>query len=94
MREKTREESENCAAEMPRDVGLVGMTPTRSGPQVPLFVIKMRNREQYWTCSSEHGSGWNNQPKQSFSPSELATQVGLLAREFWTDISIIQLSVS
>lgn len=65
---------------------------TPGSSRIPLFVIRKLDQEQYWTCSSEHGSGWHpGNPRQSFSPSELATQVGLLAREFWNDIVIIQL---
>lgn len=67
----------------------------RTPPFVPLFVIRKRDQEQYWCCSSEHGSGWSDgTPKQSFSPSELATQIGLLAREFWNDVTIIRLICS
>ena len=80
-----------CCAESP--MGMTNQQPQKA-PKVPLVVIRMRHQEEYWTCSSEHGSGWNSHPKQSFSPSELATQVGLLARQFWTDITIIQLAVS
>ena len=91
MREDEKSVNQCYAAEAP--IAMTNQQP-RKAPKVPLFVIKMRHHEEYWTCSSEHGSGWNSRPKQSFSPSELATQVGLLAREFWCDITIIQLAVS
>lgn len=41
-----------------------------------LFVIKKSDCEQYWTCSLEHGSGWNpHVPKQAFTKSELSKEV-------------------
>ena len=57
-----------------------------------LFVI--RNGEgQYWTCSSEHGSGWHgDQPKQAFSPSELARTIRLLIDQgWWQDCEVLEL---
>lgn len=60
-----------------------------------LFVIKQRGRDLFWTCSAEHGSGWNsNNPKQSFSPSELVKEIRRLIDEKWfTDIEVCELIV-
>lgn len=45
-----------------------------------LFVIKKSDCDQYWTCSREHGSGWNpKRPKQSFSKSELSKEIFRMA---------------
>lgn len=88
-----RDEEKCCGSEaMAPMTNMASRGPT---PLIPLFVIRKRHQEQYWNCSSEHGSGWNDRhPKQSFSPSELATQVGHLARENWCDIVVIQLICS
>lgn len=49
-----------------------------------LFVIRKRGQDQYWTCSSEHGSGWHDRhPKQAFSPSELAREIRRLIDQGW-----------
>ena len=58
-----------------------------------LFVIKQRGRNLFWTCSAEHGSGWNDgNPKQSFSPSELVKEIRRLIDESWfTDIEVCEL---
>lgn len=41
-----------------------------------LFVIKKSDCDQYWLCSSEHGSGWHEgYPKQAFSRSELTKEM-------------------
>ena len=51
---------------------------------IDLFVIRKRDAQQYWLCSSEHGSGWNDkQPKQTFSKSELAKEVFRLIEKGW-----------
>ncbi len=60
-----------------------------------LFAIKKRGQNQYWNNSSEHGCGWNDRhPKQSFSPSELTTQVRLLIDQEWfVECEIIELQL-
>ena len=49
---------------------------------VDLFTIQLPNG-LYWICSSEHGSGWTDQPKQTFSKSELCKQIALLIEHGW-----------
>lgn len=58
-----------------------------------LYVIRQRGRTLYWTCSTEHGGGWNDgRPKQSFSPSELTRELRRLIDEDWfTDCEILEL---
>ncbi len=62
---------------------------------IPLFIIKKLNAEQYWSCSTEHGTGWNpNEPKQAFSKSELVHEIHRLAYEgYFTNIAVIQLKI-
>ena len=64
-REKTKAEEAMCC-EMPGD----------SNADVSLFIIAQRGRRMYWTCSTEHGCGWNSVAKQSFSKSELVREIG------------------
>jgi hypothetical protein len=60
-----------------------------------LFVIRQKRTGYYWTCSSEHGSGWQpKQPKQSFTKSELSKEIYRLIDQGWfVDCDILQLSV-
>jgi len=45
-----------------------------------LFVIKKADQDQYWNCSTVHGTGWHpHYPKQAFSKSELAVEISRLA---------------
>jgi hypothetical protein len=61
----------------------------------PLFVIKQIGRPMFWTCSSEHGSGWNpGVPKQSFTKSELQKEIfRLIDKGWWIDCEVIQLGI-
>lgn len=64
-----------------------------------LFVIERYNGNGeflYWTCSSEHGSGWNPRyPKQAWSRSELANEIRLMIeRGTFTDCTIRELSLA
>lgn len=63
--------------------------------ETKLFVIKQRGRNLFWTCSAEHGSGWNEgNPKQSFSPSELVKEIRRLIDGKWfTDIEVLELRI-
>ena len=65
------------------------------GRKTRLFVVRKRFQEQFWTCSSEHGSGWNDgHPKQSFSPSELTREIRRLIDQGWmTDLIVIELTI-
>lgn len=55
--------------------------------RVDLFVIcrDQPHERQYWAMSSEHGCGWCDRPKQSFSPSELRSQLAFLVEKGWID---------
>ena len=61
-----------------------------------LFVIRQLGRDMYWTCSSEHGCGWNpSSAKQSFSKSELTRQIAqMIDNDQFTNVEIIQLRLS
>lgn len=60
-----------------------------------MFAIRLRGRQLYWTCSSEHGSGWHPRyPKQAFSKSELAQQImQMIEHRTFTDCEIVELSM-
>jgi len=60
-----------------------------------LFVIRKVGQAQYWTCSPEHGSGWNVlHPKQAFSKSELSKEIFRLIDLGWfCPIEIIELKI-
>lgn len=59
-----------------------------------LFAIKQKNRELYWNCSTEHGTGWNpHEPKQSFSKSELSREIfNIIDRGYFVDLEILELN--
>lgn len=60
-----------------------------------LFVICQRGRNQFWSCNAEHGSGWTDCPKQSFTPSELIKEIRRLIDEKWfTDIEVRELRLT
>jgi hypothetical protein len=83
------------------DIGYDDMPEQRTMPVeqgfslLPLFVIKQIGREMYWTCSSEHGSGWQEgDPKQAFTKSELSKEVyRLIDKGWWVDCEIKQLGI-
>ena len=55
---------------------LVKLLARKEWMEAGLYVIKKSSCEQYWMCSSVHGTGWNpHHPKQAFSKSELAKEV-------------------
>lgn len=57
-----------------------------------LYIIKKYTQEQYWTCSTEHSTGWATRPKQAFSPSELTREIRrLIDNDWWCDCTIIEL---
>jgi len=59
-----------------------------------LFVIKKRYQDQFWCCSTEHGSGWSEgHPKQSFSPSEVTKEIRRLIDSHWNDVILIELKL-
>lgn len=71
---------------------------TRYRQDTKLFVLRKRNGGKgdydYWTCSSEHGTGWCRNPKQSFSPSELTREIWRLIDNGWfVDCEIVELAV-
>jgi hypothetical protein len=86
--------SESGPADEAVDQESISRTPVgRIVHRIPLFVIKKKGQEQFWACSSEHGSGWcDRHPKQSFTKSELAKEIHrLIDRDWFTDIEILQL---
>lgn len=64
-----------------------------------LFVIRScatsgDGKQQYWSCSTEHGTGWCSVPKQSFTKSELSGQVfDIIEHGHFQDMEIIELRV-
>ena len=57
---------------------------------INLFVIETTGTERlFWTCSSEHGCGWQpHQPKQAFSKSELCKQLASMIENGTLPISV------
>lgn len=54
--------------------------------ELKLFLIERPSSSggpSYWTCSTEHGSGWSPVPKQAFSPSELTAEIRRLIDQGW-----------
>lgn len=71
-----------------------GLTPVRSG----LFVIRTTSKSdakpQYWSCSTEHGTGWCAQPKQAFTKSELSKEIfQIIDRGWFQSIEIVELQI-
>jgi len=59
-----------------------------------LFLIRQSANGHYWTCSSEHGTGWVSVPKQAFSPSELTRNLRLLIdNEWFSTCEILELHI-
>lgn len=64
-----------------------------------LYVIEQSGRAEhdrvFWSCSSEHGCGWNpGNPKQAFSPSELTAQLrSMIDHGYICDVIVRELFV-
>jgi hypothetical protein len=79
MRDET---NQYCASPTVRETNRVG-----------LFVIRMRGRDLFWTCSTEHGCGWGAL-KQSFTKLELGREIRRLIEDGrFCDIEVQQLEL-
>lgn len=63
--------------------------------RIGLYVIRQRGRECYWARSSEHGCGWrDNEPRQTFSRTELQAEIGHMIDKGWfVDCEIITVAI-
>lgn len=58
-----------------------------------LYVIRKKNQEQYWQCSTKHGAGWiPRYPKQMFNSDEMLQELQRLIEYGWfCDLTIMEL---